>query len=348
MNQDYNNLNQGNNGVPNNQPLNNSFNNTYNQPQVENNMYQQQVNPATQQFQNNVNNQYNQNFQQPGNQYQQVNSNAYQQPVQPNKPKKSKLGLILAIIGGIVVAVVILFIVIFTGVSATSDKLICKSDQGNITIMYNKNGLTGYKTVGMTYEYEQQKELAKQIGVDEYISEFNEWFITNTTGSCTINGKKIEKSESNDNNSSNNNNSTTTDVKTIGDSKYGYVDVPSNWAKFVDVDGNDSIQYSYANVYIVSLNMLDGNYSAETYASNYMYNKQNSSEVTGVTGATVKIGKNNEYTAYQVYMYYPADATYLVTYWFEAEDGNVHYIALEGPASVTDYLSIPQSFRLKK
>ena len=344
MNQDYNNLNQGNNGVPNNQPLNN---NTYNHQPTDNNMYQQQVNPETQQFQNNVNNQYNQNFQQPVNYYQQVNSNEYQQPVQPNKTKKSKLGLILAIIGGFVVGIIVLFIVIFTGVSATSDKLICKSDQGNITIMYNKNGLTGYKTVGMTYEYEQQKELAKQIGVDEYISEFNEWFITNTTGSCTINGKKIEN-KSSSNNTNTNNDTSTTDTKTIGDDKYGYVDVPNNWYKFIDVDGNDSIQYSYANVYIVSLNMLDGNYSAKDYASNYMYNKQNSSEVTDVTGATVKIGKNSEYTAYQVYMYYPADATYLVTYWFEAEDGNVHYIALEGPASVTDYLSIPQSFRLKK
>ena len=324
MNQDFNsfnenNSNMGNNGVPNNQPLNN---NGYNQ-QTTDNMHQQQ----------------------PNNQYQQVNPNTYQQPMQNNKPKKSKLGLILAIIGGFVVGVVVLFIVIFAGVSVTSDKLICKSDQGNITIMYNKNGLTGYKAVGMTYEYDQQKELAKQIGVDEYISEFNEWFITNTTGSCTINGKKVEKKSTTD---TTNNNSTTTDTKTIGDDKYGYVDVPSNWSKFIDVDGNDSIQYSYANIYIVSLNVLDGNYSAETYASNYMYNKQNSSEVTDVTGATVKIGKNNEYTAYQVYMYYPADYTYLVTYWFEAEDGNVHYIALEGPASVTDYLSIPQSFRLKK
>jgi hypothetical protein len=52
-------------------------------------------------------------------------------------------------------------------------------------------------------------------------------------------------------------------------------------------------------------------------------------------------------------MYYPSDATYLVTYWFEAEDGKIHYIALEGPDSVsgesiTDYLYIPESFSLNK
>ena len=108
------------------------------------------------------------------------------------------------------------------------------------------------------------------------------------------------------------------------------------------------------NVYIVSLNYFeDSRYTAKEYASNYMYNKKNSSDVTGVTGATVQIGKNKEYTAYQVYMYYPSDGTYLVTYWFEAEDGKVHYIALEGPeelsgVKITDYLYIPESFSLNK
>lgn len=52
-----------------------------------------------------------------------------------------------------------------------------------------------------------------------------------------------------------------------------------------------------------------------------MYNMQNNSDVTGVTGATVTIGKNKEYTSYQVYMYYPSDSIYLITYWFESEDG---------------------------
>ena len=289
------------------------------------------------------------------NNYQQVS----QTPInQKNKGKKKIVPKILAIIGGIVVGIIILFVVLFSIISATSEKLVCKSAEGNITIMYNKNGLTGYKTSGMTYDYDQQKEYAKQIGVDAYLKEFNTWFSNNTTGSCTINGKKIEQNNNtnnttnNNSNSTNNNSSTNTSTKVVGDEKYGYISVPSNWAKFYDVDGNDSLQYSYANVYIVSLNILDGQYSAKEYASNYMYNKQNSNEVTGVTGATVTIGKNKEYTAYQVYMYYPSDSTYLVTYWFEADDGKVHYIALEGPqelsgVKITDYLYIPESFSLK-
>lgn len=75
---------------------------------------------------------------------------------------------------------------------------------------------------------------------------------------------------------------------------------------------------------------------------------KNDSSVTDVTGATVKIGKTKKYDAYQVYMYYPKEKTYLVTYWFETGDGYVHYLALEGPEGVEDFLSIPQSFRTTK
>ena len=52
-------------------------------------------------------------------------------------------------------------------------------------------------------------------------------------------------------------------------------------------------------------------------------------------------------------MYYPQDGTYLVTYWFETEDGVIRYLSLEGPMEVsgtkiTDYLHIPESFTLNK
>lgn len=271
-----------------------------------------------------------------------------------NYKKKSGAPKVIAIIGGILGGFVIIFLVIFFFVSANSDKLICKSDEGNITIMYNKNGLTGYTTAGMSYDFDEQKEYAKKIGVDAYTKEFSQWFSTHTSGTCTIDGKKVEQTSNTDNNDNNNSNSNTTnDKKVVGDDNYGYISVPSNWNRFYDVDGNNSLQYSYGNLYIVSLNTLDATRTAKEYASNYMYNKQNSSEVIGVTGATVTIGKNKEYTAYQVYMYYPSDSTYLVTYWFEAGDGKVHYIALEGPqeldgVKITDYLYIPESFSLKK
>lgn len=263
------------------------------------------------------------------------------------KNSKRKLSKILAVVGGAGI-VAGLFLMMITFFTKDSKELICKSEKGNITIRYNTNGIISYKASDMSYDLNGQKKYAKQVGMDAYVSEFNTWFVTNTAGTCTIDGKNVSDNK--------NDVDTTTHFNgmVVGDENYGYITVPSNWIRFYDVDGNTSLQYSYANVYIVSLNSLqDHQHSAKDLASNFMYNMQNSTDVTGVTGATVTIGKNKEYTAYQVYMYYPADSIYLITYWFEAEDGKIHYIALEGPAELsdtklTDYLSIPESFSLKK
>ena len=91
----------------------------------------------------------------------------------------------LMIIGGIVVAVVALFIVLFVITSATSDKLKCKSKEGNITLMYNKKTITGYTANNISYDLDVQKKLAEEIGVEEYLEEFTDWFEENTTGTCS-------------------------------------------------------------------------------------------------------------------------------------------------------------------
>lgn len=256
--------------------------------------------------------------------------------------------LIIAIVFGCIAVFITLFIIAFSLLTANSEKLICKSDKGNITIMYRNNEIVGYKAFNMSYDLDKQKEYAKLVGIDAYIKEFNTWFSNTTSGSCTINGNKVGKNNTTYNETKN---EEKTNNVTVGDEKYGYINIPSNWTKFYDIDGSSSLQYSLANVYIVTLDIVDGQSTAKEYASNFMYNKQNSNEVTDVTGATVTIGKNRKYTAYQVYMYYPSDSTYLVTYWFEAEDGKVHYISLEGPSELsgvklTDYTYIPESFSL--
>lgn len=91
---------------------------------------------------------------------------------------------VLMIIGGIVVGIIILVLVIFSFVSMTSKKLVCKSNEGNITIMYNKDSITGYTAKNITYDLDGQKSIAKQIGITEYLKEFTKWFETNTTGTC--------------------------------------------------------------------------------------------------------------------------------------------------------------------
>lgn len=260
----------------------------------------------------------------------------------PNKNNKSNttLFIILGVVGGIIflgIIIVVASILLFSS-NSSSNKMVCESTKGSITIRYNNYELIGYNSKGMSYDFDEQNEYAKKIGVDKYLEEFNEWFTSNTDGECVINNKSLKKDN----------------VLLIGDANYGYLEIPNTWKKFYDVDNNDSIQYTYDNQFIVSLNYFkETKFTAQQYASNYMYNKKNSSEVTNVTGEKVKIGKNNSYDAYKISMYYPKDNVYLITYLFDAEDNKVHYIAVEGPKEydgikIDDLYKIPKSFSLKK
>jgi len=91
---------------------------------------------------------------------------------------------VLMVIGGITVFIVLAIIIIFTVISTTSKKLVCKSKEGNITLMYNNKTITGYTAKNISYDMKEQKEIASQIGIDEYIEQFSTWFRTNTTGTC--------------------------------------------------------------------------------------------------------------------------------------------------------------------
>ncbi len=279
-----------------------------------------------------------------------------------NKLKeKNIVVVILIVLGVIIVGIVLISILLFSVVNKSSNKLECKSDKGDITIMYTENEIVGYTAFGITYDLDEQKKVAEQIGVKAYLEEFNTWFKMNTNGICTLEGKEFTS----DNHDNEKNNTLIDDyeydeennvkTKVVGDKKYGYLNIPINWTDFIDVESNDALQYSYANVYIVILDYVkeSNNFTAKQMAQNFLNGMKSSTEVAGVTGSTVKIGKNQEYLAYQVYMYYPSDGTYLVTYWFDTGDGVVRYLALEGPAElngvkITDYLHIPESYSITK
>ena len=91
----------------------------------------------------------------------------------------------LMIIGGIFLFLVILFIILFLIISATSKKLVCKSNEGNITIMYNNKTISGYTANGLSYDLDGQKKYAEEIGIDAYIEEFSTMFSNKTAGSCS-------------------------------------------------------------------------------------------------------------------------------------------------------------------
>lgn len=115
--------------------------------------------------------------------------NNYNNSNQPVKNSKNVIVIVLAVIGGIVVFLVVLIIAIFSLVSASSNKLVCTSNQGDITIMYDDSKIVGYTVKKARYDMDQQQKIAEQIGIDNYISQFKTWFETNTTGKCTIEEK---------------------------------------------------------------------------------------------------------------------------------------------------------------
>ena len=90
----------------------------------------------------------------------------------------------LMIIGGIVVGIVVLVVAVLLITSLTSKKLVCKSAEGNITLMYNDKTIKGYVASGVSYDLDEQKALAEKIGVEEYMTQFIYWFESNSTGSC--------------------------------------------------------------------------------------------------------------------------------------------------------------------
>lgn len=108
---------------------------------------------------------------------------------QTNQKNKKGIIKVLAIFGGICVGIIILVIVIFAVVSSNSNKLICKSSEGNITIMYNDETITGYTASGLSYDLDEQQSVAETMGIESYIYEFMTFFESNTTGSCTIKEK---------------------------------------------------------------------------------------------------------------------------------------------------------------
>ena len=113
-----------------------------------------------------------------------VTHNENNNDIQYQQKPKNKKGIIKKIIIGFVIFIAIIASII-TIVSLTSKKLVCKSSEGNITIMYRDEKLTGYIVKNATYDLDKGNEYVKQMGISEYLKQFELWFTSNTTdGKC--------------------------------------------------------------------------------------------------------------------------------------------------------------------
>ena len=283
----------------------------------------------------------------PSNGYGIVNNNA----IPPKKKSIVPIIIILVVFFLFIIGIVVAAIFIFKGVASTSNKLVCESKEGNITIMYNDTTITGYTVSGgITYDFDTQKKYADQKGGEAYVDEFNKWFENNTSGTCR---KELLNSNeplpTNNNEKKEDNNVVKSGYKRVGEDKFGYVDIPSNWNTFYDTSGTHSIQFSYATTYIVTIDYVEKPAAtAKTVAETFYNNNKSNTNISNLDMKTVTVGKE-KYTAYKVGMYYINENTYLYTYWFDIPgDSNMHYIAIEGPKDVEKYNDIIDSYRLTK
>ena len=173
-----------------------------------------------------------------------------------------------------------------------------------------------------------------------------------------------KKEEANKQNSDSSNKSSSStgikaeDTKVIGSDEYGYVKVPKDWVNFKDINGGNDIQSSDTSAYnVVTLNIFRPSQlgiSEAEYASidpkqvaDSVYTKQENSQMfEKISGTKSKIG------GYDAYVINTLTNTgkYFITYIFKADDGKIHYTALEGTKDTLLQIIplVEESWSLKK
>ena len=86
--------------------------------------------------------------------------------------------LILTIVAALV------FIVYLVFISVNSEKLVCKSSNGSITIMYDDEKIIGYTVKNINFDEEEAKEYIKKVGIKKYLEEFKLTFEYYYNGTC--------------------------------------------------------------------------------------------------------------------------------------------------------------------
>ena len=151
---------------------------------------------------------------------------------------------------------------------------------------------------------------------------------------------KVEKqtsSSSSKDTSSTKKNTSSQETKRIGNADYGYIDIPSKWFKFTDIDGTEAVQYTDGSGYnIVTLNSFtrekakvpaDIEFNAGFLAKKLAVMWQDNQDVDKMTGARTKVAGLDAYQL-QIVM---KSGQYLITWIFQKGE-KVYTISFEGDA----------------
>ena len=187
MNQDFNNTNQdnyntqGNNGIPNNQPLDNDINNTYSQPQQTNtNMYQQplsQVNTP-------INNTYQQSImqdhiQQPINSFENTNNQNYNNKHSKNKNLSLIIGVVVFLVIGCICIILVSKLLSNNGSVSDNNNSVIENDDKNTNNKVDKkgfyvvNGTQDKGKLAMATDFKSEK-----VNNYNYIENYNMKWVT--------------------------------------------------------------------------------------------------------------------------------------------------------------------------
>ena len=148
---------------------------------------------------------------------------------------------------------------------------------------------------------------------------------------------KVEQqtsSSSSKNTASTKKNTPSQETKRIGNADYGYIDIPSKWFKFTDIDGTEAVQYTDGSGYnIVTLNSCtrekakvpaDIEFNAEFLAKKLAVMWQDNQDVGKMTGARTKVAGLD---AYQL-QFVMKSGQYLITWVFQKGE-KVYTISFE-------------------
>lgn len=148
---------------------------------------------------------------------------------------------------------------------------------------------------------------------------------------------KVEQqtsSSSSKNTASTKKNTPSQETKRIGNADYGYIDIPSKWFKFTDIDGTEAVQYTDGSGYnIVTLNSFtrekakvpaDIEFNAEFLAKKLAVMWQDNQDVGKMTGARTKVAGLD---AYQL-QFVMKSGQYLITWVFQKGE-KVYTISFE-------------------
>lgn len=125
------------------------------------------------------------------------------------------------------------------------------------------------------------------------------------------------------------------ETKRVGSPDYGYIDIPSKWIKFTDIDGGDSIQFTDGSAYnIVTMNgytkekanVGEGEvFNAELIANRLAYYWNDNKELEKMWGAKTTVSGNE---ALQLNIILKS-GQYVITWVFQKDD-KVYLMSFEG------------------